>query len=108
MDVCKVFNSATENYVQGVPVQSKVTAYIDRSFTLTTKTPQAGWLILQCAGLEKGLSETDPRKDLSFKHIYEIAKIKQTDEHLKHLDLEQLTRMIIGTAKYMRFNIVRE
>ena len=32
------------------------------------------------------------------KQIYEIAKVKQADEHLKHLSLESLSRSIMGSC----------
>ena len=31
--------------------------------------------------------------------IYEIARIKQTDDHMWHLSLEGIARSVIGTAK---------
>ena len=33
------------------------------------------------------------------KQIYEIAKIKQKDEHLSHFPLQSLCRMIIGSCQ---------
>jgi large subunit ribosomal protein L11 len=33
------------------------------------------------------------------KHIYEIAKVKQQDEHLKHLELEAVARSVVGSCK---------
>ncbi len=40
------------------------------------------------------------------KQIYEIAKIKQKDSHLQHIELEQLCRMIIGSVGSMGLEVV--
>jgi large subunit ribosomal protein L11 len=40
------------------------------------------------------------------KQIYEVAVAKQKDEHLKHIELEQLCRSIIGSAASMGLEIV--
>ena len=40
------------------------------------------------------------------KHIYEIAKVKQMDAHLRHIELEQICRMIIGSVGSMGLELV--
>jgi len=40
------------------------------------------------------------------KQLYEIAKIKRRDSHLKHLSLENLCRIISGSAHSMGIEIV--
>jgi large subunit ribosomal protein L11 len=40
------------------------------------------------------------------KQIYEIALIKQKDEHLKDIGLEQLCRCIIGSTLSMGLEVV--
>ena len=42
------------------------------------------------------------------KQIYEIAKIKHTEEHMKHLDLENLCRVIAGSALSMGIKVVSD
>jgi large subunit ribosomal protein L11 len=36
---------------------------------------------------------------VSLKHIYEIAKIKQQDDHMRHIPLEKLAGSILGTCR---------
>ena len=43
---------------------------------------------------------------VSLKHVYEIAKIKATDEHRKHLRLEAIASTIIGTARTSGIQVV--
>lgn len=40
------------------------------------------------------------------KHVYEIAKIKQTDEHMKRLSLDTIARMIAASTKTMGIRVV--
>ena len=40
------------------------------------------------------------------KQIYEIGKIKKQDEHLAHIDLEQICRSIAGSCSTMGLEIV--
>lgn len=42
------------------------------------------------------------------KQIYEIAKMKQRDEHLKHLSLEAMCRTIAGSCASMGIEITRD
>ena len=42
------------------------------------------------------------------KQIYEIARIKITEEHMKHLDLENLCRIIAGSALSMGIKVVSD
>jgi large subunit ribosomal protein L11 len=43
---------------------------------------------------------------LHVKQIYEIAKVKQRDDHMKNFPLETISRMIIGSANTMGIEIV--
>ena len=46
---------------------------------------------------------------VGIKYLYEIAKVKQEmDPHLKQHDVEGITRMVIGTAKSMGFQVVED
>lgn len=100
-DFCKAFNAETQKYKEETPIPTHVVAYADRTFTFKTKTPRTSWLLMQCAGIEKGSDKPGQEiaGEVSMKHIYEIAKIKQTDEHLNHIELPSLCRSIISSAK---------
>lgn len=43
---------------------------------------------------------------VSLKHIYEIAKIKKTDDHLKHIGLEQIASSVLGTCRNIGIRVV--
>ncbi|KAK3092398.1 hypothetical protein FSP39_002330, partial [Pinctada imbricata] len=45
---------------------------------------------------------------LSLKHIYEIAKIKQTDDNFSGKTLYEICKDIIGTAHSLGIQVVRE
>lgn len=101
MQFCKEFNAATADYVEGVPVTTIITAYEDRSVDFSLLTPPVSYLLKQVAGVEKGTSE--PGRifvgSVPIQAVYEIAKIKQQDEHLKHIPLKGLCKSIMGTAR---------
>jgi large subunit ribosomal protein L11 len=42
------------------------------------------------------------------KQIYEIAKLKQRDPHMKDIELESLCRNIVGSAFSMGLEVVRD
>ena len=54
MEFCKAFNAQTQSLEKGLPTPVVITAFADRTFTFTTKTPPASYLIKKAAGLDKG------------------------------------------------------
>src|SRR4051812_48528439 len=101
-----------------------VLAFSNRTFTFQIKTPTTSWLIKRCAKIDKGsaryaalappplflypsliLCLNRPGHDkvgkIHVKQIYEIAKVKQRDEHLKELSLISLCRCVVGSAQSM-------
>jgi len=51
-----------------------------RTFSFDVKSPPTSWLLLQCAGVDKGSSNPGNEKvgkPVSLKHVFEIAKLKQ-------------------------------
>jgi len=108
MDFCKEFNARTSHVEPGVPTPTLITVQPDRSFTFITKTPPTSYFLKKAAGIEKGTGRPGHEiiGTISVKHVYEIAKIKQTDEHLKHLKLESIARSVIGTARTLGVQVV--
>ena len=45
MEFCKAFNAATQELEKGAPIPTVITVYADRSFSFTTKTPPASFLL---------------------------------------------------------------
>ena len=109
IDFCKEFNAVTSPYMADVPIPVKIKIKEDRTYTLKITAPQTGYLLMRAAGIKKGSGATgkEVSGQVSYKHIYEIAKIKKNDEANKYLNLEQVCRHIAGTAKSMGIEIVR-
>ncbi len=91
----KEFNDRTKGYKPEVPIPVTIRVNPDRSFSFAMRTPPTSYFLLQCAGLAKGSGTTGRRwiGEVNVKHVFEIAKVKQRDEHLKHLSLEQLCKV---------------
>ncbi|GAB1318597.1 mitochondrial 54S ribosomal protein YmL19 [Madurella fahalii] len=115
MDFCKEFNARTQHINPGTPMPVRVTVRPDRTFHFEIRTPQTSWLLLNAAeapvgkkGKRKGAG--NPGKEtigtVSLKHVYEIAKIKQSETRLSGLSLEGLCRSIIFQAKSMGVAVV--
>jgi large subunit ribosomal protein L11 len=108
MDFCKEFNARTAHVEPGVPTPTLITVQPDRSFTFTTTTPPATYFLKKAAGIEKGSSRAGEQiiGTISLKHVYEIAKIKSKDEHLRHLPLKSITSAVIGSARSIGIQVV--
>ncbi|KAJ9602625.1 mitochondrial 54S ribosomal protein YmL19 [Cladophialophora chaetospira] len=115
IDFCKEFNARTAHITPGVPVPARVTVRPDRSFTFDLRTPTTSWLLLQAAGVKesakgkiKGAKRPghDTVGTVSLKHIYEIAKIKQSETRLSGLSLEGLCKCVIWQCKSIGVKVV--
>lgn len=108
MDFCKEFNARTAHIEPGVPTPTLITIQPDRSFTFITKTPPCSYFLKKTTGLEKGPAKPghETLATISVKHVFEIARIKATDEHMKHIPLESIARMIVGSAKTLGIQVV--
>lgn len=86
----------------------------DRSFTFELRTPATSWLLLQAANVpeRKGRKRgaMNPGHEIigtvSLKHVYEIAKIKQSEMRLSGLSLQGLCKCVIAQAKSMGIQVV--
>ncbi|CZR64951.1 probable 60S ribosomal protein L19, mitochondrial precursor [Phialocephala subalpina] len=105
MDFCKEFNARTAHMVVGTPIPARVTVRPDRSFHFDIRTPTTAYLLLKAADVElkkgklKGKSGNEIVGTISLKHVFEIAKIKQTELRLSGLSLEGLCKSVIAQAK---------
>ena len=106
MEFCKAFNAATQGLEPGMPIPVVITAFADRTFTFTTKTPPASYLLKKAAGLDKG-NQTPGRATsgkVSASQVREIAQQKMKD--LNANDLDAAVRMIAGSARSMGLEVV--
>ena len=108
MDFCKEFNARTAHIEPGTPTPTLITVQPDRTFTFITKTPPTSYFLKKAAGIEKGTGKPGHEVvgTVSLKHIYEIAKIKRMDEHLKHLRLEAIASTVVASAKTLGVQVV--
>ncbi|CAJ2513509.1 Uu.00g016280.m01.CDS01 [Anthostomella pinea] len=115
MDFCKEFNARTAHINPGIPMPTRVTVRADRSFHFDIRTPQTSWLLRNAAeipvgkkGKRKGASKPGHEivGTVTLKHVYEIAKIKQSELRLSGLSLEGLCRSIIYQAKSIGIAVV--
>ncbi|ODQ79558.1 hypothetical protein BABINDRAFT_161943 [Babjeviella inositovora NRRL Y-12698] len=110
IDFCKEFNARTGNLNPGTPCPVLITIKPDRTFAFELKSPPTGWLLMQAAGIKQGSGNAGkmnaPVGEVSVKHIYEIAKIKKTDERHKNLELEGICKSVCGVAQSMGIKVV--
>lgn len=89
----------------GTPIPARVTVRPDRSFHFEVRTPNTSYLLLSAARVEakkgklKGKSGNEIVGEISLKHVYEIAKIKQSELRMSGLSLEGLCKTVIAQAK---------
>ncbi|CAO2833336.1 unnamed protein product [Amaranthus hypochondriacus] len=110
MAFCKDFNAKTQNYKADTPMSVSLIAYKDQTFDYVIKSPTVSWFLKKAAGLET--ASTRPghlvASSVTLKHVYEIANVKKNDPGSKHLPIESICKSIIGTAKSMGINVVKE
>jgi large subunit ribosomal protein L11 len=107
MQFCKEFNAATQGLEPGMPIPVVITAYGDRTFSFTTRTPPASYFLKKAAGLEKGSTtpgKTGPVGTVTMAQLREIAQTKMKD--LNAIDLEGAVEMIKGSARSMGLQVV--
>ena len=105
MEFCKAFNAETQSMEQGMPVPCVITVYADKSFSFVTKTPPASFFLKRAANLNKGANA--PGKEVAgsvtVQQCREIAEQKMAD--LNANDLDQATKMIVGSARSMGLEV---
>lgn len=110
MEFCKSFNDRTSKHIENIPIPVTLTAFSDRTFKYEIKTPPASWFIKRAAGITKGAAITGQEEvgTIHLRQIYEIAKVKQADEHVNYIDLQSICKSLIGSAKSMGIRVVGE
>ena len=105
MEFCKQFNAKTQSQ-PGMIIPVIITVYADRSFSFTTKSPPASFLIKKAANLKSGSKEPGKVSAGTIKRskLAEIATAKMKD--LNANDIEAATRIIEGSARAMGLQIV--
>ena len=106
MEFCKAFNASTQELEKGAPIPTVITVYADRSFSFTTKSPPATFLLKKAAKLKSGSKEPGKASVGTIKRsqVAEVAETKMKD--LNASDIEAATRIIEGTARSMGLEVV--
>ena len=106
MEFCKQFNASTQEMEKGMPIPTVITVFADRSFSFTTKTPPASFLLKKAAKLKSGSKEPGKVSAGTIKRsqVAEIATAKMAD--LNANDLEAATKIIEGSARAMGLQVV--
>ncbi|MFA7662819.1 MAG: 50S ribosomal protein L11 [Patescibacteria group bacterium] len=104
-DFCTQFNEKTKDKMGSI-VPVVITVYDDRSFDFICKTPPAGELLKDAAGIKKGSSSPLLKKagKITQKQLREIAETKMSD--LNANDIEAAMKIIAGTARQAGIEIV--
>ncbi|CAI5527445.1 unnamed protein product [Closterium sp. Naga37s-1] len=89
------------------PLPPRSSCHQDRSFDFIIKSPPTSYFLKRAAGLSLGGGEAGHQMvgEVSLKHVYEIAKIKQQDPGCSYIPLESICRSIIGTARSMGIQV---
>ena len=98
----------TAHITAGTPTPVNILIQPDRTFTFITCSPQTSYLVKQAIALPKGSGETGKVGvgSIGLKVVYEIARLKQTDEGMKGLPLESIVRSVVGSCKSMGVTVV--
>lgn len=107
IDFCKEFNARTAHLAPGVPIPCVLAVKPDRTFTFEMKSPPTSWLLMQAAQVTKGAGKPGHESvgKVSLKHIYEIAKIKKTDERHKDVELKSICGAVLSTAEVIGIEV---
>ncbi|KAB1216320.1 54S ribosomal protein L19, mitochondrial [Morella rubra] len=107
---CKDFNARTQKYKPDTPMAMTITAFKDNTLVFTVKSPSVTWYIKKAAGVESGSGRLGHEviSTVTLKHVYEIAKIKQSDPYCQFMPLKSICKSIIGTTNTMGIKVVKE
>ena len=91
---------------KGAPIPTIITAYKDRSFDFVTKKPPVTFYLKKAAKIKKGCQTPGRAKlgKVTMKQVEEIAKEKLED--LNAYDVDQASKIILGSARSMGMEIV--
>jgi len=105
MEFCKAFNAATQDLEKNAPIPTTITVYADRSFTFTTKSPPASFLLKKAAKIKSGSGEPNKNKvgKITRAQLAEIAEVKMKD--LNANDIDAAVKIIEGSARAMGLEV---
>ncbi|KAK2999507.1 hypothetical protein RJ639_023287 [Escallonia herrerae] len=110
MAFVKDFNARTQKYKPDTPMGVLVTAFKDSTYEFTVRSPSVTWYLKKAAGIESGSGRPGHvvASTITMKHVYEIAKVKQSDPYCQYMSLEAISRSVVGTAASMGIRVQKE
>jgi large subunit ribosomal protein L11 len=112
MDFCKEFNARSQGLIVGTPCPTAIKINPDKTFKFRIKTPTVSYFLKKAAGVEKGTSGKGIKGKkavvgkVGLKTVYEIAKVKQMDEHMKDEPLYGIAAKVVASAKSLGIEVV--
>ena len=90
MEFCKAFNASTQELEKNMPIPTVITVYADRSFSFTTKTPPASFLLKKAAKIKSGSKEPSKVSAGTIKRsqLTEIAEAKMIAGSARSMGLQ--------------------
>jgi large subunit ribosomal protein L11 len=106
MEFCKAFNAATGELEKSMPIPTVITVYADKSFSFTTKSAPATFLIKKALNMKSGSKEPGKISAGTIKRsqLEEIATIKMKD--LNANNMNAAIEIIAGSARAMGLEVV--
>ena len=93
----------------GTPIPVRITAYADKSYDYTMKTPPTSHLLKSAAGVAKGAQKpghaSSSAGSVSAAAVLEIARIKAADLP-PHVPLRSVAKSVAATARSMGVRVV--
>ena len=105
MEFCKAFNAATQDLEKSMPIPTVITVYADRSFSFTTKTPTASFLLKKAAKLKSGSKEPGKVSAGTIRRSQVSAIAEQKMKDLNANDIEAAAKSIEGSARAMGLEV---
>ena len=107
MSFVKEFNAATQGLEPGMPIPVVITAFGDRTFTFSTKTPPNTYFLKKAAGITKGT--TTPGKGAAVGRVTTSQLRAIAADKMKDMNAGSVVAavsMLAGSARSMGITVV--